>query len=128
MIYVMSDIHGNMRRFNSIMQQIQLQPEDTLYVLGDVVDRHYDGVRILRKLMSMPNVKMLLGNHEHMMLRALNEPYEVGDTPNLEECRFLWYRNGGNVTHSYWKRIRNGCANFRKPYYALHRQATYCEC
>ena len=25
MIYVMSDIHGNMRRFNSIMEQIDLQ-------------------------------------------------------------------------------------------------------
>ena len=36
MIYVMSDIHGNAIRFNSIMEQIDLQPEDTLYVLGDV--------------------------------------------------------------------------------------------
>lgn len=106
MVYVMADIHGNMRRFNSIMSQINLQPEDTLYVLGDVVDRHYDGVRILRRLMAMPNVKMLLGNHEYMMLRALSEPYDPGDTPNLEECRFLWYRNGGEVTHRYWKRIR----------------------
>ena len=102
----MPDIHGNMRRFNSIMEQIQLQPEDTLYVLGDVIDRHGDGVRILRRLMAMPNAKVLLGNHEYMMLRALNEPYDAGDTPNLEECRFLWYRNGGEVTHRYWKRIR----------------------
>ena len=41
----MSDIHGNARRFNSIMQQIDLQPEDTLYVLGDVIDRYPDGIR-----------------------------------------------------------------------------------
>ncbi len=40
MIYVMSDIHGNRRRFDSIMEQIRLQPEDHLYVIGDVVDRH----------------------------------------------------------------------------------------
>ena len=39
MIYVMSDIHGQKRRFDSIMKQIKLQPEDTLYVLGDVIDR-----------------------------------------------------------------------------------------
>ena len=106
MIYVMSDIHGNLRRFESIMQKIQLQPDDQLYVLGDVIDRHGDGVRILRRLMAMPNAHVLLGNHEHMMLRALNEPYEPGDTPNLEESRFIWYRNGGEVTHRYWKRIR----------------------
>ena len=106
MVYVMSDIHGNSRRFNSIMAQIDLQPEDKLYVLGDVIDRHRDGIRILRRLMAMPNAYVLLGNHEYMMLRALNEPYEPDDTPNLEECRFIWYRNGGEVTHNYWKRIR----------------------
>ena len=71
MIYVMSDIHGNSRRFNSIMEQIQLKDTDTLYILGDVIDRYPDGIRILRKLMKMNNVKMLLGNHEYMMLKAL---------------------------------------------------------
>ncbi len=106
MVYVMADIHGNMRRFDSILAQIDLQPEDTLYVLGDVIDRHGDGVRILRRLMAMPNARVLLGNHEYMMLRALNEPYDEGEAPNLEEARFIWYRNGGEVTHRYWKRIR----------------------
>ena len=109
MTYVMSDIHGNMRRFNSIMEQIDLQPKDTLYILGDVIDRYPDGVRILRKIMSLPNVKMLLGNHEYMMLRALNRPYDfyekLSDLDTAEATRF-WYRNGGRVTHQYWKRIR----------------------
>lgn len=58
MIYVMSDIHGNAIRFNSIMEQIDLQPEDTLYVLGDVIDRYPDGIRILRLLMSMPKSRI----------------------------------------------------------------------
>ncbi len=103
----MSDIHGNSRRFNSIMAQINLQPEDELYVLGDVIDRHGDGIRILRRLMAMPNAHMILGNHEYMMLRALAEPYESwDDLSRIEEYRFHWYRNGGNVTHAYWKRIR----------------------
>ncbi len=103
----MSDIHGNTRRFNSILAQIDLQPEDKLYVLGDVIDRHGDGIRILRRLMAMPNAYVLLGNHEYMMLRALGEPYEPDDDlSRIEEYRFHWYRNGGNVTHNYWKRIR----------------------
>ena len=55
MTYIMSDIHGNLRRFNSVMQQINLRTDDVLYVLGDVIDRHTDGVRILRKLMKMEN-------------------------------------------------------------------------
>ena len=63
MLYVLSDIHGNERRFRSILKQIDLRPEDTLYVLGDVIDRHPGGLRILRQLMSLINVRMLLGNH-----------------------------------------------------------------
>ena len=74
MIYVMGDIHGNMRRFNSVMEQIHLTADDTLYVLGDVIDRYPDGLVILRKLMAMPNVKMILGDHEYMMLRAIGDP------------------------------------------------------
>ena len=55
----------------------------------------------------MPNVHVLLGNHEYMMLRALGEPFEPDDDRSrIEEYRFHWYRNGGNVTHNYWKRIR----------------------
>ncbi len=62
MTYVLSDIHGNLRRFESILKQINLQPDDTLYILGDVVDRYPHGVKILRQIMKMPNVKMLIGN------------------------------------------------------------------
>lgn len=108
MVYVMSDIHGNLRRFNSILDQIRLQPEDTLCILGDVSDRHPDGIRILRRIMAMPNAKMLLGNHEYMMLRALGEPYDESDWDSvydLEDCLAVWYRNGGGVTHRHLKHI-----------------------
>lgn len=104
MIYVMSDIHGNSRRFNSIMEQINLQSTDTLYILGDVIDRYPDGIRILRKLMKMENVKMLLGNHEFMMLKALKT--QEDDFYSPYSGLSLWYRNGGRVTHNYLKHIR----------------------
>lgn len=109
MIYVMSDIHGQQRRFNSVLKQINLQPEDTLYILGDVIDRNPDGIRILRRIMTMPNAKMLLGNHEYMMLQALYYPVPEGDPAwveyHLERKRSIWYRNGGDITHAYLKRI-----------------------
>ena len=50
MTYVLSDIHGNSRRFQSILSQIDLQPEDTLYILGDIIDRFPDGGRLLRQI------------------------------------------------------------------------------
>lgn len=104
MIYVLSDIHGNERRFHSILRQINLQQSDTLYILGDVIDRHPGGIRILRQIMAMPNAKMLLGNHEYMMLRALGQPYD--DYADNGNALAHWYRNGGQVTHDHWKRLR----------------------
>lgn len=61
MTYVLSDIHGNLQRFKSIMAQINLQTNDTLYVLGDVIDRYAGGIKILRQIMRMPNAEMLIG-------------------------------------------------------------------
>lgn len=108
MTYVMSDIHGNKRRFDSIMQQISMTPDDTLYILGDVIDRFPDGIRILRQIMKMPNVKMLLGNHEHMMLAALGYPYNSNNADGVQDQDYLrmWYRNGGKTTHFHLKHIR----------------------
>lgn len=108
--YVISDIHGNAAFFKSIMEQIKLRSQDTLYVLGDVIDRHPDGVRILRRLMGMHNAKMLLGNHEYMMLDALY--YHADDLPKpwdpwgQNKYFKLWYSNGGNITHHYMKHQR----------------------
>ena len=100
MTYVLSDIHGNLRRFESIMVQINLQPDDTLYVLGDVIDRYPDGIKILRRIMQMPNAKMLIGNHEYMMLKAIGhckDAAEEKENTNWRQ-RKIWYRNGGMVT------------------------------
>ena len=107
MTYVLSDIHGNLRRFESIMNQINFQPDDTLYILGDIVDRNPDGIKILRKIMKIPNVKMLLGNHEYMMMKAVGHcknAAEEKENTNWKQRR-LWYRNGGEVTHDRLKRI-----------------------
>lgn len=93
MIYVMSDIHGSMNRFRSIMSQINLTAEDSLYILGDVIDRGHFGIQILQELMEIPNVTVLLGNHELMMLNALTQI-----TESREELG-LWYMNGGKITY-----------------------------
>ena len=98
MHYVMSDIHGHRSRFDSIMEQIELKPNDKLFVLGDVIDRNPDGLQILLELKKMPNVRMLLGNHEHMMLDVLEHP---GDGTKLRR----WYRNGGDITHAKFEKM-----------------------
>ena len=94
MIYTMSDIHGRKDRFDDIMNQINLHDEDTLYILGDVVDRNPDGIDILEYIMDKPNIKMLLGNHEHMMIESLVD----------RKGAWLWHYNGGDVTQEKWEK------------------------
>ncbi len=114
MVYVMGDIHGNMRRFQSVMDQISLQPEDMLYILGDVIDRHPDGIAILQQIMETPNMETILGNHEFMMMEALTGSYE---RRTREEARMnmenleLWYSNGGDATHQKFEQLTSESQN-----------------
>ena len=48
MIYVCSDIHGHYSCYAALLECIGLRPDDTLYILGDVIDRGPDGVKILQ--------------------------------------------------------------------------------
>ena len=49
--YVISDIHGEYDMFMDLLEKISLQDSDTLYILGDILDRGPHPVKTLRKLM-----------------------------------------------------------------------------
>ena len=62
MIYATSDAHGYpLDSFLRMLEQAGFGDADTLYVLGDVIDRNGDGgVAMLRWIMSRPNVRFIL--------------------------------------------------------------------
>lgn len=91
MTHVMSDIHGNLDRYRSVMSKINLAEEDHLYVLGDVIDRYPFGIEILLELMEMKNATVLLGNHELMMIKAIQGSIQYNPME-------VWNRNGGRFT------------------------------
>ena len=62
--YVISDIHGQYNMFIELLDKIDLKDTDTLYILGDVLDRGPHPIKTIRKLMEMPNAICLVGNHE----------------------------------------------------------------
>jgi serine/threonine protein phosphatase 1 len=92
LIYCVSDIHGEADRFHTMLETINFTADDTLYVIGDVIDRHPGGVDILKEVMAAPNMVMLLGNHEQMCLDTLG-PHSVYGS------RALWKQNGGSRTY-----------------------------
>ena len=71
MTYCMSDIHREILKWKDMLELIQFSDEDTLYVLGDVIDRNPHGIEILQDIMKRPNIHMIIGNHEEMMLKTM---------------------------------------------------------
>lgn len=92
MIYCMSDIHGERDRYLAMLKLIHFSDKDILYILGDVIDRKPDGIEILRDIIDQPNINMIKGNHEQMMLNTF------GPVPDYDAKR-LWHYNGGGITY-----------------------------
>ena len=70
MIYAMSDLHGCYNKFLGMLGKIHFCEEDTLYILGDVVDRGPDGIKLLLELAERKNIICLRGNHDHTAFRC----------------------------------------------------------
>ena len=97
MTYVISDLHGRYDLYLEILEKVRFSADDVLYILGDVTDRNEGGIRIYKDILQKVNIRMLMGNHERMLLRALQNPDGVSLNGH-ESNRELWYRNGGEKT------------------------------
>ena len=103
MTYVISDLHGYpVKKLEALLDKAGFGDNDTLYILGDVIDRNGDGgVGILFWLLDKPNVRLILGNHEAMLLScafALNEDFEENMTGKEADDYSIYTFNGGEVT------------------------------
>ena len=104
MTYVMSDIHGEYEKYIRMIKEIDLRDEDILYVIGDVVDRGPEPIKILQDMMNRTNVYPLMGNHDLValgLLPQLNEELTNNDGKfgeNLALALQVWCDDGGLST------------------------------
>lgn len=96
--YVLSDVHGEADRFHRMLEKIRFSDSDILYILGDVVDRGPDGIALLQEIRNTPNMEILLGNHEYMMLQYLRP-----EATEIEIRR--WNRNGNAPTLAAYRKL-----------------------
>lgn len=103
--YVISDIHGEYDKFMELLDKIELKETDTLYILGDILDRGPHPIKTLRKLMDMPNVICIVGNHELMALDCLEFLMKEITDMSIEELDeemlenlVTWQYNGSKST------------------------------
>lgn len=105
--FAIGDIHGCAAELKHLMFKLiseeALNPqEDTVVFLGDYVDRGRDTKGVITELMKYqrkyPHWVFLRGNHENLMLDAL-------DNPNDADAYYLWWNQGGReTTRSYIKK------------------------
>jgi Calcineurin-like phosphoesterase len=85
------DIHGCSAALRALIDAIQPTTEDTLVLVGDYVDRGPDSRGVLDLVLELEKrccVVPLLGNHELMLLDAIENPHVI----------FYWLECGGNAT------------------------------
>ncbi len=105
MIYVTSDLHGYpLDKFKSLLKSADFSENDYCFILGDVIDRGPESIEILKWLLLQPNIELIIGNHEAMLLACSFLFDEITDESldNLNEDQMAafntWIANGGRNT------------------------------
>jgi serine/threonine protein phosphatase 1 len=74
-VIAIGDIHGCAAALRTLVEAIGPQPEDTLVILGDCVDRGPESADVIDQLLALRQqcrLVPLLGNHEEMMLNFMD--------------------------------------------------------
>ncbi len=101
MIYTMSDLHGCYNQYVKMLEKINFSDNDTLYILGDIVDRGPDGIKILQDAMKRKNVMSLRGNHDFLayyILNFLSNPSDMYESDSFIDKYRIWIFDGGGPT------------------------------
>ena len=138
--YVMSDIHGEYDMFMEMLDKIHLQDRDNLFIVGDVIDRGPNPMKVVLKLMEMPNAFCIVGNHEIMALDffkfLMQEITEESiaklqnEDPEMLQNLLIWTeRNGGQKTLDEFRKLdrdtQEEVIEFLKEF-SLYEELTVC--
>ncbi|MGN1159425.1 MAG: fructose-bisphosphatase class III [Lachnospiraceae bacterium] len=103
--YISSDFHGYYNEYMQMLEKIQFSEDDTLYILGDILDRGPHPIKIMLDLMNRNNVIIIAGNHCVMacecfkfLLREITEKSVADIDKDTIEKLLNWHQNGSATT------------------------------
>ncbi len=113
MTYVMSDIHGEYEKYLEMLKLIKFSDEDELFVLGDVVDRGPEPIKLIRDMMQRSNIYPLMGNHDLMafdvlsklMVEITEDNYDTHLTKDMLRELADWMVDGGDTTFTQFRNL-----------------------
>lgn len=79
-ILAIGDIHGCNTALDTLLGQMQVQPDDTVVLLGDIVDRGPGTRQVVERLLELReqcSLHFIRGNHEQMLLGVLDGEYDI---------------------------------------------------
>lgn len=101
MHYALSDLHGRYDLYRAMLDKIKLDQSDTLYILGDFVDRGDEGLKIVLDVAERNNVVPIMGNHDltaQIVLSQLDRELSADEICELRRSLNLWMMDGGEPT------------------------------
>ena len=107
-VYVVSDLHGCYDKYMKLLERLNMTSDDALYLLGDIVDRGGEGMKIVLDLIDRKNVFSCRGNHDHcaqILLRNFAFPNDGHFVDGLEEAFRLWLSDGGSTTYEIFLKL-----------------------
>lgn len=96
-----SDIHGELKKLNSVLSKIDMRPDDIFIFMGDYIDRGPDSKGVVERVLELGETYSciyLIGSHEYALLHAKKDDY----------YNYLFWNYGGPATvKSYGGRFEN---------------------
>ena len=127
--YVFSDVHGMYGSYIEAMSK--MTPNDTVIILGDVIDRGSGGIKILQDIIRRqkdkehnPEIIFMMGNHEMQFLIAMGaiKRQELNTSDIVNVCEY-WKRQykilQGYLREPYKSKFENEKMEYQDKYRTL---------
>jgi serine/threonine protein phosphatase 1 len=131
-IFAIADIHGCSVALKTLLDAINPRPNDTIVVLGDVIDYGPDIKGVIEQLIGLSGrcrLILLTGNHEEMLFQALGGR---DDRRNWENCGGMTTRRcyPGRDDHElidpdHLRFLRTNCRDYYETEEAIFVHASY---
>lgn len=107
-IFCIGDIHGVLDKFNKLWKLAKPSKDNLIIFLGDLVDRGPNSSGVVQRVLDLKksgfNIVSLMGNHEDMFIRFLNEREKKNDeSDEYYSAQDVFFYNGGRATTRSYK-------------------------
>ena len=86
-VIVISDIHADVEGFQGVLNKVRFGQEDALVIVGDILEKGKDSLKILHLIMEMyqrGNLYLVAGNNDTLLWELYQDP-----VPDEAVCRYM---------------------------------------